>query len=292
MSENRLEGVCAFIPHPSYPEEQFLVLYENELKKATGKVPGMLSPVIETVGPGESHTQALERAIYEELTQECYRHLLPATQDELDKYKLCEIDLPPNARLYAYLIKARNPRFYYDLYAKMLPEFPGVRSGQLSCPNPKRPWEIEVKRFEVEVTNWAYFSDVLASETNPDKYRFMFRPGVLEVVKSYLQRIKNPNSFVPPHYDYPANTVPKEIFEILKDEDVDNSPIARINVFGSNDPEAVFTELKVAKAMARVGLDPSSYLQRVNQYMQSVCGHQIPRNWLNEFSTSHSMVNY
>lgn len=286
MSENLLEGVCAFIPHPLYPEEQFLVLYENELKRATNKVPGMFSPVIETVNQGESHPQTLERAIYEELTQEHYKHLLPTTQDELDRYKLCEIDLPPNARLYAYLIEAKNPKFYYDLYAKMLPKFPGTIPGQIVYFNPERPREIGVKRFEVEATNWANFSDVLASETNPDKYRFMFRPGVLEVVKSYLQRLKNPNSFVPPHYDYPANTVPEEIFEILKNEGVDNSPTAIINVFGSNDPEVVFLELKVAKAMARVGLDPSSYLQRINEHMQSAYGYQIPYNWLKEFSPS------
>lgn len=268
---DRVEGVCAFIPHPTNPGEQFLVLRENEWKRLTNKVPGMLAPVIETVDPGETHQQALTRAIYEELSQKLYTGLFPDKQEELNRQKLCEVQLSDNAWLIAYLLEAKNGNFYYDL-AKATQRFQGVVPARVVDFTEGSPLYLTITRDEVEPVGWANFADVLESETEVDRYRFAYRPGVFEIVKSYCTKLKNPTYFLPGIYPNPINPVPSELFDILDGEGVEHAGKFSVD---DNDPSSLFHEIRVARAMRQLNLDPTSYLQRLIEYAQQIYGLEL-----------------
>lgn len=272
MTPQRVEGVCAFIPHPVLPAEKFLTLYETEFKRKTNKLPGMRAPIIETVEEGETHSEALMRAIYEELTHARYPNLLPGNQEELDRYKLCEVQLSPNAWLVAYLVDFDNRAFLKDVYVRTLSQLPGsIPSARVAYYDPRDSYSLRMKRFEVCEPRWTSSEDVLASKRNPEAWLFAFRPSVVEIVESYLQRLRDPKNFKPGIYPDPINQVPQEIFDILEQ----NGPSKQggwIRVHERRDPTLIFPEVRVAEIIQQIGINPSSYLERFRQYHQQLLG--------------------
>lgn len=145
-----LAGVGALI---ITPDGYFLSIEEGRTSRRTGKIKGVRSLPMETIEAGETHQQALERLLKEELSAE-------ELNNHTDLIKLCRVQLTPGVWLHAYLIPV-NLRFQ-------------AQAGtHKDASNPK----------------WVHINELLGS--NP-KDR-LFRPGTREVIESYLKFGANNN---------------------------------------------------------------------------------------------------
>lgn len=139
-----LAGVGALI---ITPDGYFLSIEEGRTSRKTGKIKGMRSLPMETIEIGETHGQALERLLKEEVSAKKLTNYASSA-------KLCRVQLTPGVWLHAYLIPA-NHRFRVEA---------GTHKDAL---NPK----------------WVHIDEVI----NCDPKNRQFRPGTREVVKSYLE---------------------------------------------------------------------------------------------------------
>lgn len=135
------------------PNGYFLSIKEARTSRRTAKIKGMCSLPMETIESGETHDQALERLLKEEVS-------VKELSGRTDLTKLCRVQLTPGVWLHAYLIPV-NLRFQAEA---------GTHEDAL---NPK----------------WAHINEVLNSNPN-DR---LFRPGTREVIESYLESQRNNN---------------------------------------------------------------------------------------------------
>ncbi|TSC64651.1 MAG: hypothetical protein G01um101493_65 [Microgenomates group bacterium Gr01-1014_93] len=144
-SEIIKEGVGLLIPK----RQNFFSIEERILNKSTGKVPGMRSMIFETIELGETHQDAIKRALREEVD------MLNLLSDTLRPVELCKVQLKEGVWLYAYLLPIDIPDNL----------------------------EISIGSTDFEVANpgWDMIDDVINSEVG----NLRFRPGNREVLKSY-----------------------------------------------------------------------------------------------------------
>src|SRR3989344_4633533 len=133
---------------------RFLTVQELKTKRSTGKIAGMRTAPMETVVDGESDDDAINRLFQEEV-------VLYGIQLTLDKkVLLCKIQLTKGVWLHGYLLQIEKP----------------VLAA------------IGTEKHEVAGPFWTSIEEVLQS--NPDDRQF--RPGVRELVLSYLTFLESP----------------------------------------------------------------------------------------------------
>lgn len=185
----RIAGVGAFIVRRGSPRH-FMAIIEARGKRVTNKLAGMVSAPFETVEPGETHRQALERALHqqgnagqEELVIVGGGILIP---DSLDESKLCLVQLSPDVWLHAYLLEATP-----DLAVRR-----GIGDDMAGQPE------------------WVGIDEVLRTEDGSNRFRF--RPGMIEIVKSYLTYTRDRSGFERMVYHKPVNLVPSSVFDMIE----------------------------------------------------------------------------
>ncbi|TSC89431.1 MAG: Uncharacterized protein G01um10145_588 [Microgenomates group bacterium Gr01-1014_5] len=160
------------------PDLKFLTVQELENKRSTGKIAGMRTAPMETVVDGESDDDALKRLFQEEV-------VLDEAELPLDKkVLLCKIQLTKGVWLHGYLLQIERPVLAV----------------------------IGTENHEVSDPLWTSIEEVLHS--NPDNRQF--RPGVRELVFSYLNFLKSPENFSPHIYPQTQGQVPDEAFVSLR----------------------------------------------------------------------------
>lgn len=175
-------GVCPFITIPEDQERGFLAIKEARWKRSSRKLAGMIAPPFETLNQDESHKDGLIRSFQkEELTVLEGEVQIP---DNLTSAKFCIVQLSPGVVLHV-----------YSLFASA-----DIILGQGS--------EDDV----LDPPFWVPFSEVLESETR-DPLRF--RPGVLEIVKSYLD-FKKSKLLEPTIFLKTAFSVPGAVYDLLE----------------------------------------------------------------------------
>ncbi len=180
MLQEQVAGVGAFIVVPSIPELGFLTIEEQSSKRLTNKLKGMRSLPMETIEIGENHQQALERLFREEVRIPVISH-----PDNLTRLKLSTCELTEGVILHAYLIEL----------APTLHPF----------------GEIGSHKDEVGNVDWTNTMDVLMA-----KGSLRFRPGVFEVVSSYIGYRARPETFTPFVYTRLRDQVPMGIFDLME----------------------------------------------------------------------------
>lgn len=170
-----IAGVCALIVTP---DGMFAAVQETKHSRVTNKVPGMISAPMETVKPGESYQQALERLLEEEV--KVIGLGKPEAQTEL-----CRVQLSPDVWVHAYLITV----------GERLP----LRSGD-----------------DGETINpqWMSIDEIIKADPNERR----FRPGMREIVESYLTltHLQNGSTYEPSVYFVPQGSVPEEVFHQIE----------------------------------------------------------------------------
>lgn len=164
----KVAGVCPVIYKKENP---FKILIVRELtdKLLTGKLAGMWGIGYETVEKGdglngESHRQAISRFFEEEirvLSGRVYIH------EDLSQAKIAKVRISPpemGAWVHAYPLPASE-------------DFSAVRGNFQD---------------EVDGPIWMDCETILAAEKGSN--RILFRAGTYEIVKSHLDRLKNPSS--------------------------------------------------------------------------------------------------
>lgn len=155
------------------PEGYFLSIEEGSTKRETAKIKGMRSLPMETVEPGETREQALIRALTDEEVKVGISLNLEARR------LLCRIQLTPGVWLYAYLIEAPE-------------QFPVQKGNAPDALNP----------------GWNHINQVLNSIPTDRN----FRPGVREVIKSYLEYLRG-NTYQPQIFFFCEDEIPQEVFD-------------------------------------------------------------------------------
>lgn len=220
LPDRLVEGVCAFIVRPEDRTGQFLAGRETESKRGTGKLAGGLTPIIETVRPGESHAAALRRAVSEELTNGEVEEVF-YNGVGLDRTRLCEVQLSPGAWLHAYLIPLIDPKFMYHLGLRAeAKDIYGETDCNLTVNLQNMYAGLQVAGQEFRVAGWRSIQDVLRLRSDP-RMRFVYRPGVLEVAEAYMRYLSNPNDFQVSSHHEPLHPVPSEVFDYLDREELE-----------------------------------------------------------------------
>lgn len=197
-------GVCPLIIHP-INTNLYLGIQEKTWKRETNKLAGMWSPAFETVEPGESHLEALKRCIGgksgQPLGEEIglKRGVLTLAKD-VDTALLCKVQLSPGVWLYVYPVVASK-----DLVV-----------GRGSKGN------------EVESPAWMSADLILESLFKPKQ--FSFRPGVLEIVKSFKDWRSNIFTYQPRIFESPVNSVPYRVFDLLESGISQSEALSRLGL--------------------------------------------------------------
>ncbi len=158
-------------------DSRFLTVQELKNKRSTGKIAGMRTAPMETVMDGESDADALKRLFQEEV-------VLNEAELPLDKkVLLCKIQLTNGVWLHGYLLQVEQPVFA----------------------------AIGTENHEVSDPLWTSIEEVLHS--NSDKRQF--RPGVKELVLSYLNFLESPENFSPHFFFQTQGQMPDEVFDSL-----------------------------------------------------------------------------
>lgn len=156
---------------------RFLTVQELKTKRSTGKIAGMRTAPMETVIEGESDDEALKRLFQEEV-------ILQEIEPPLDKkVLLCKIQLTNGVWLHGYLLQIEQLALAVT----------GTENQEVSHPL------------------WTSISEVLHSD--PDDRQF--RPGVRELVLSYLNFLASPEKFSAHFFFRPQDKVPEEVFDSL-----------------------------------------------------------------------------
>ncbi|OGY10151.1 MAG: hypothetical protein A3A58_02500 [Candidatus Blackburnbacteria bacterium RIFCSPLOWO2_01_FULL_41_27] len=159
------------------PDFRFLTVQELKTKRSTGKIVGMRTAPMETVIDGESDDDAIKRLFQEEV-------VLNEAELPLDKkVLLCKIQLTKGVWLHGYLLQIEQP----------------VLAA------------IGTEKHEVSDPFWTSIEEVLQS--NPDDRQF--RPGVRELVLSYLTFLESPENFSPHLFFRTQGKVQDEVFDSL-----------------------------------------------------------------------------
>lgn len=174
-------GVGAFIVDPHRPD-LFLAITELTSNESSNKLPNMYSPPFETIEKGETHKDALGRIFTEELKIIKGKISLP---EDLGKKRLCSIQLSLGVWLHAYLIE--------------IPK--GVVFGRGEMKD------------EVGPPFWVTMRSVLRTDNYP--YDLTFRPGTLEIVKSYCGYLCQDN-FQSLVYPRTFHSIPLVMFDLNK----------------------------------------------------------------------------
>lgn len=171
-----VEHVVGVSPFIVTPDGFFATVKELKNKRLTGKIVGMRSSPMETVKPGETDQLALERTFREEI-------VIPELSGNEPVF-LCRVQFGPGVWLHTYLFWSQ------------------------------RDFRIELGSEANEVANpsWTHIKEVLGSKPNERK----FRPGVREIVKSYLAYLKEGENFQPCLYFSCEDAVPEEVFDELE----------------------------------------------------------------------------
>lgn len=177
--EERTTGVGALIVVADTHRPDFLTIEETRTKRSSGKLKGMRSLPMETVEDGETHQQALARLLQEEV-----RLNTVCLAGELIRLKLGRYELTPGVVLHAYVIEA--------------PRDSGISVGS----------GVDVQRPE-----WTSIEEVLATSRGS----LRFRPGVKEIITTYLDYLQDKESFQQVIYssDELANTVPNDVYDLI-----------------------------------------------------------------------------
>lgn len=190
MQSEIKEGVAAFIVKENNPDF-FVGIIEGHTSKATNKIQGMISCPFETLERDENHEHALRR-IFEKLDDDNGEEEFAVIKgyviipDNLDEAKLCMVQLVRNVWLNVYLLYGSS-----DLVVA-----PGKCDDVIGDPV------------------WVNIEDVLRSANGSN--RFKYRPGNIEIVKSYLAYLSSDADFDLPIYNAPINSVPLRLFDLLE----------------------------------------------------------------------------
>lgn len=155
---------------------QYLSIREEKTKRKTNKVAGMISAPMETVETGEGEGQALERLFREEV-------VAAETNELIFIGRLCDVQLAPGVWLHAYLLLSTKP------FKATTGE-----NGQ-----------------DVAQPTWRPINQVMEENTG-----IRFRPGVKELVKSYLTFASDPENFTPQIYFECEDKISPEEFDRLE----------------------------------------------------------------------------
>lgn len=159
-------------------KNQFLTIEELQSSRDHQRLSGMRSMSFETIEPGETHQQALVRALAIEEFQ-----LGRLTGSKLlTNTKLCQVQINTGIWLHAYLISIVIPEGFSITIGKSVDE----------VANP----------------DWALINDVLTEETGSRR----FRPGNREVLQSYLKYRQDLLSS-PDIYFTTQDKIPDEVFD-------------------------------------------------------------------------------
>lgn len=175
--EIMVEHVVGVSPFIITPDGFFVTVEELRTKRLTGKTAGMRSAPMETVQPGETDQEALERLSGEEVT-------VPELSGVKPGPLLCRVQFRPGVWLHAYLFWGHK-NFSIKL---------GSETDEVARPD------------------WTRIEDVLTSK--PSERRF--RPGIREMVKSYIAYLEEGENFKPRVFFSCEDTVPEEVFDELE----------------------------------------------------------------------------
>lgn len=160
------------------PDFQFLTVEELRTKRSTRKIAGMRTAPMETVFAGESDDKALTRLFQEEV-------VFNGTSLPLDKkVLLCKIQLTRGIWLHGYLLQIEQPSSVVI----------GTEGNEVANPV------------------WTNIDEVIYSDPN----EWLFRPGVRELILSYLNYLANPQHFSTQHFFQTRGEVPSIVFDFLE----------------------------------------------------------------------------
>lgn len=185
----RLAGVGAFIVKESNPN-LFLAITEGYSNRLTNKIAGMISAPFETIKEDDrNHKRALERIFkkvgYKGEEELCILQGDIKVPEELEKAKLCIVQLTEGVWLHAYLLYASA-----DLVVGKGKEADVIDEPQLVS-----------------------IDEVLDFERGGNGFRF--RPGMVEIVKNYLSYLTDPENHIPQIYLEPVNSIPTSVFDLV-----------------------------------------------------------------------------
>lgn len=198
--EEKVAGVGALVVCPDWLDRGFLTVKELRTKRSTNKLAGMRSIPMETVEEGETHNQALQRMLCEEITPSIY------LGSNLDNILLCRSQLSPGIFLYSYLLEV--------------------------------PWPISFRlgtdTLDVTDPMWIPRTSVLY----PDPVNsFAFRPGVYETLTSFSRRLDNPQKFEAATFVNLKNLVPTEAFDLMDQGFSQTEALSRLGLVQQPYPE-------------------------------------------------------
>lgn len=171
----RKEGVGALILKD---ENRFLTIEELQSSRDHQRLSGMRSMSFETIEPGETHQQALVRA----LAIEEFKLGRLTGSKLLTNTKLCQVQINTGIWLHAYLIPIVIPEGFLITVGESIDE----------VANP----------------DWARISDALAEQIGSRR----FRPGNREILQSYLKYRQGLLSS-PDIYFTTQDKIPDEVFD-------------------------------------------------------------------------------
>lgn len=186
----RLAGVGAFIVKEGNPN-LFLAITEGHFNRLTNKIAGMISAPFETIEEEDDrdHKRALERIFkkvgYKGEEELCILQGDIKLPEELEKAKLCIVQLTKGVWLHAYLLHA---------------------SADLAVGRGK---EADV----MDEPQLVSVDEVLNFERGDNRFRF--RPGMVEIVRNYLSYLADPENHIPQIYFEPVNSIPTSVFDLV-----------------------------------------------------------------------------
>ncbi len=180
--KENVAGVGALVVVRGDLDRGFLSLRELRSKRSTNKVLGMRTLPMETVEPGEVRLQAWERLVKEEFHVTNFQY----DPQEVVQNVLCRCELRPGVMLYASVLQI-------DPQAEIV-------AGSESQ--------------EVADLRWTQFDDVLSAPQGD----LGIRPGMREVIRSYMEYQRDPLEYSPRTYRYSElhDQIPDQIFNLLE----------------------------------------------------------------------------
>lgn len=178
----RVAGVGALIIVPEDPDRGFLTLRELRSKRSSNRLIGARTLPMETIEPGETHTEAWMRLTSEEVQLQNIKY----DPRKVAENVLCLCELKPGVILYASVLE--------------VPPNVGVIIGSESQ--------------EVADLGWTRFENVL----NAPAGDLGIRPGTREVAQAYLAYKIDPDSYMPRVYRYGdlQDHIPDELFDMIE----------------------------------------------------------------------------
>ncbi len=187
MIDSRVElisGVGAVIYRQNNPH-QVLMTTEKNSKEESGKLQGQLGFPYETVEPGESHAQAMDRLLQEEVAVTAGRIAIPHPLESA-KLSIVRVSKPEvGAWLHAYQISATQDSQF--------------RRGSFD--------------HEVGEPVWVDVRRILATQGTQ---RVLFKGGTSEIARAHLAHLENPHQLRSLIVEKPTELPNWEIYELMK----------------------------------------------------------------------------